>query len=79
MVELQRTEHLPRIYSQISGQAWFLLHANDGRYRRPFIETLIAIYTNKSDDGTLANLCRRRFEELDAEYQIFMRTVDSER
>jgi hypothetical protein len=73
MVELQRSEHLPKVYSQISGQAWFFMHANGGGYRRPFVETLIAIYTNKADANTLARNAGKTYEQLDEQYYQFIR------
>jgi hypothetical protein len=79
MQDLQRDQRLPKIYSQISGQAWFFLHADGGRYRRPLVECLTAIYTNNADESTLAKLCGRRYEKLDDEYRNFMRTMGDER
>jgi hypothetical protein len=79
MVELQRIEHLPKVYSQISGQAWFFIHANEGNYRRSFVETLIAVYTGKADANTLARQTGKAYEQLDQEYHRLMRMTDRER
>ena len=62
MRDLQRDERLPKIYSQISGQALFFLHADRGRYRRPFVDNLAAMYTAKPDAATLATLCGKSYE-----------------
>jgi hypothetical protein len=79
MRELQRDDRLPMIYSQISGQALFLLHADSGRYRRSLIETLLAIYTNKADAATLAKQAAMTYEQLDESYRSFMQTMNVER
>jgi hypothetical protein len=79
MRELQRDDRLPMIYSQISGQALFLLHADAGRYRRSLIETLLAIYTNKADAATLAKQAAMTYEQLDESYRSFMQTMNVER
>jgi hypothetical protein len=78
MQDFQRDSRLPKIYSQISGQAWFLLHADGGRYRRAFIETLVAIYTGKADADTLATKAGRTYEEFDEAYLEFMRDSNAE-
>jgi hypothetical protein len=79
MRELQRDERLPRIYSQISGQALFFLQADQGRYRRPLVETLIAIYSNRADAAALAKRCGRSYEQLDEDYRMFMQTLNDKR
>jgi hypothetical protein len=78
MHDLQRDDRLPRIYSQISGQALFFLHGDGGRYRRPLIETLLAIYTNRADAATLAKQSEATYEQLDREYAEFMRGANGE-
>lgn len=70
---LQRDERLAKIYSQISGQALFLMHADDGRYRKPTVDYLIAVYGGKADAATLSRLTGKSYEQLDREYYDFMR------
>jgi hypothetical protein len=77
--DLQRDDRLPKIYSQISGQALFLLHADRERYRGAFIETLSAIYTNRADAATLARHADVTYEQLDEFYRGFMQTMNAER
>ncbi len=72
MLDLQRDERLPRIYSQSSGLADFLMHDAKGRYREPLVEYLVAIYTGKADPGTLAELSGVDYPTLDREYAEFM-------
>jgi hypothetical protein len=79
MRDLQRDDRLPMIYSQISGQALLLLHAEGARYRRPFIDTLVAIYTNKAEANTLAKQTGNTYEQLDDAYRTFMQTMNAER
>lgn len=73
MDELQRDPHLPQIYSQISGLAWFFMHADGGRYRPAFIETLTSVYTGRSNEATLEKLTGVKLEDLDEKYRAFMR------
>jgi hypothetical protein len=73
MDELQRSQNLPQIYSQISGMAWFLMHADGGRYRPALIDLLIAVYTGRASDNSLEKLTGLKFEELDEKYREFMK------
>ena len=69
---LQRDERLPKIYSQSSGLAMFLMHAGDGKYRDALAAYVEAVYFGKADAGTLAKLTGKSYEELDREYREFM-------
>jgi hypothetical protein len=73
MRDLQRDERLPKIYSQISGQAFFFLQADGGRYRKAFVDYLASVYTTKADATKLATLCWKSYEQLDQEYLTFMK------
>jgi hypothetical protein len=79
MRSLQLDERLPKIYSQITGQALFLMHAEGARYRRALIETLLTIYTNRADADTLAKRVGMTYEQLDESYREFMQTMNAER
>jgi hypothetical protein len=72
MLDLQRDERLPRIYSQSAGLTDFLMHDDGGRYREPLVEYLVAIYTGKADPGTLAKLTGADYAALDRQYAEFM-------
>ncbi len=78
MQDLQRDPRLPKIYSQIAGQTWFFLHADRGRYRQQFVETLIAIYTGKADANTLAVKIGTAYDQLDERYWEFMRSANGD-
>lgn len=71
-------ENLPRLYSQAAGLAHFFMDAEDGKYRRAFVEYLDAVYRDKADAATLARLTGKRYEELDAEYLKFLRVTDDD-
>jgi hypothetical protein len=73
MRDLQHDGRLPMIYSQISGQVLFLMHADNGRYRQPLMNYLVAVYTEHSDPATLEKLTGAKFEELDRQYREFMK------
>jgi hypothetical protein len=73
MSDLQHDSRLPAIYSQISGQAWFLMHADQSRYRGALMNYLIAIYTGHAGVDTLEKLTGEKFEQLDHQYREFLK------
>ncbi|MBT4693845.1 MAG: DUF1570 domain-containing protein [Planctomycetaceae bacterium] len=75
---LQLTSHveISRLYSQCVGLAHFMMDADNGKYRVPFLQLLEKIYTNTSTPGTLRQLVGRSFEELDAAYAEFLIVTD---
>jgi hypothetical protein len=73
MNDLQHDPRLPAIYSQISGQAWFLMHADQVRYRGPLMNYLIAVYTGHAGVDTLEKLTGEKFEQLDRQYREFLK------
>ena len=73
MNDLQHNPQLRAIYSQISGQAWFLMHADQGRYRGALMNYLIAIYTGHAGADTLEKLTGEKFEQLDRQYREFLK------
>lgn len=73
MDTLQRDSRLPQIYSQSSGLAWFLMHADGGRYRAALIDLLIGVYTGRANETTLEKTTGVKYEELDERYRQFMK------
>jgi hypothetical protein len=73
MDTLQHDERLPKLYSQSTGLAYFLMHADGGRYRPALMDYLIAVYTGHAAPDTLEKLTGQRFEELDRQYREFMK------
>jgi hypothetical protein len=73
MNDLQHDARLPSIYSQISGQAWFLMHADQGRYRPALMNYLIAVYTGHAGMDTLEKLTGQKFEQLDQQYRDLLK------
>jgi hypothetical protein len=73
MTDLQHDSRLPAIYSQISGQAWFLMHADGGRFRQALMNYLIDVYTGHANADTLEKLTGQTFEQLDQQYHDFMK------
>ena len=70
---LQHDARLPKLYSQSSGLAMFLMHYNGGRYRQALVDYLLAVYGNKADALTLAKLCGVKYNQLDEQYDEFMK------
>jgi hypothetical protein len=65
----QAHEQLQQVYSQIAGQADFLMNGVGGRYRESFVEYLARVYCGTADPETLARLCEQTYAELDDEYR----------
>jgi hypothetical protein len=65
----QADDRLPQIYSQIAGLADFFMNGAEGRYRESFVEYLVRVYAGTADPDTLARLCKRGYDELDAGYR----------
>ncbi|HEX3998745.1 MAG TPA: hypothetical protein VHX65_09370 [Pirellulales bacterium] len=69
----QHDPRLPKIYSESSGLAMFLMHDGAGRYRQPLVEYLLAVYAGKSDPDTLSRLTGTKYDKLDEQYFDFMK------
>ena len=65
----QAHERLQQVYSQIAGQADFLMNGEGGRYRESFVEYLARVYRGTVDPDTLARLCKRSYADLDDAYR----------
>lgn len=74
---LQRHPRVATIYTQSAGQAAFLMHYADGRYREPLVTYLKAIYSNRAKADTLSELTGEDFEILDQEYRQFLIGADA--
>jgi hypothetical protein len=71
--EFQQDPRISAIYSQISGQALFLMHADAARYRPALMDYLTALYSGHASLNTLEKLAGAKFEELDRQYREFMK------
>lgn len=72
MTELQHDPRVASIYSQIAGQAWFLMHADQGRYRDALMKYLVDVYTGRATADTLEKLTGEKFEQLDRQYADYI-------
>lgn len=75
MQALQAHGQLKEVYSEASGLTYFLLFAEEGRYRRALIDYLAAVYANRDRPDTLATLTETSFSKLDEQYQHFIRNL----
>jgi hypothetical protein len=71
--EFQQDPRISAIYSQISGQAFFLMHGDSARYRAALMDYLAALYAGHAALNTLEKLTGAKFEELDRQYREFMK------
>ncbi|MCG8587209.1 MAG: DUF1570 domain-containing protein [Pirellulales bacterium] len=75
--QLQTNPEIRKIYSQISGQSAFLMHADNGRYRDALVDYLLEIYTTaRLPAKLLEKLTKKTNAELDAAYRVFMQESD---
>ena len=70
--DFQADERLAQLYDQSGGLADFFMNASNCRYREPFLEYLVRIYSGTADPDTLFRLCGRSAPELDTEYREFI-------
>ena len=70
--EFQSDPRLPQLYDQCGGLADFFMNAHDGRYREPFVEYLVRVYSGTAKTDSLFRLCGRDAPDLDAEYRTFV-------
>ncbi len=78
--EIQNHPKISRLYAQAAGLAYFFLHYDGGRYRDAFIQHLSQIYgmaplPRGGHVQSLAELTGVSFEELDRQYDQFMRSL----
>ncbi len=73
MTALQHEPRLPMIYSQSTGLALFLMHADGAGYRPALMDYLSAVYTGHANLDTLEKLTGQRYEELDRQYRAFLK------
>ncbi len=75
MQRLQRDERIKMLYSQSSGLAWFLLESEKGRYREALNDYLTDVYTAKDTPTSLSQRTGRSFDELDAAYLAYLKSL----
>jgi len=72
-----RIKRLQQLYAQAAGVTHFFMHAGDGRYRDSLVKYLADIYSAdqrvRKNNPTLAELTGVPFQELDRQYQDYMR------
>ncbi|MBX7165745.1 MAG: DUF1570 domain-containing protein [Pirellulales bacterium] len=73
--QLQHDERIAMIYSQASGLAHFLMHAEAGRYREALVRYLLAVYGGQAGPETLAELTGQSYAELDQQYRAFLQAL----
>ena len=72
---IQRRPDARTLYSQFSGQAAFLMHAEGGRYRAGLVDYLAQLYGGRARIGSLSKSTGQTLTQLDAAYHRFVRTA----
>jgi hypothetical protein len=70
--DFQADPRIDRLYDQCGGLADFFMNAHGGRYREPFVEYLVRVYSGTAQPDSLFRLCGRSGPELDTEYREFI-------
>src|SRR5262249_50471626 len=73
--ELQAQPNLTKIYSEACGLSAFLMDGQEARYREPLVKYLVAVYAGHSDPQTLVKLTGSSYQELDAQYGEFLKSL----
>jgi len=76
--EIQTSADLQPIYGQSAALTHWLIFAEEGRYRRAFLELLRRTYRNEATPETLSELTGLSYEELDTKYAEFLQTIPRE-
>ena len=76
--ELQQDERIRRIYSEAAGLSYFLMDAEDGRYREAFVKFLRLLYQNRTGSTTLSETAGQSLAQLDRDYLRWLRLDDDE-
>lgn len=69
---LQRDERIAMLYSQSTGLAHFLMHADHGRHREAMVRYLGTVYSGRDRLSTLAEATGTTYDDLDTQYRAFM-------
>lgn len=75
MEGLQSDERIRRLYTEASGLTYFLVFDHDGRFRDVLVDYLLAIYTGRDRQQTLAQLTANDYSRLDADYRAFLQST----
>ncbi len=70
--QVQRDPRIRTLYSQFAGQATFLMHDKDGRYRDAVSMYLQEVYRGAGRAATLENTVETSYAELDRQYRQFL-------
>jgi hypothetical protein len=71
--DVQRDPRIRTLYSQFTGQAAFLMHAEEGRFRDIVSRYLQEIYRGTAKPDTLARVANSEYGDLDRKYREFLR------
>ncbi|HEX5442787.1 MAG TPA: DUF1570 domain-containing protein [Pirellulales bacterium] len=72
VVNVQQNPQISMIYSESAGITYFLMFADEGRYREPLVDFLNTVYAKRDKSTTLAELTGVEFHELDRRYREFI-------
>ena len=73
--QIQTSRDLDGIYSQSAALTHWLMFAEEGHYRGALFELLRRTYRNEATPETLSELTGLSYEELDAKYAEFLKTI----
>ncbi len=75
---LQLSADIREIYTQSNGLTHLLMDDRGGHYRSALVKYLLMVYQGKDETQSLAELCNRRYEQLDEEYGSFLVVDDAD-
>ena len=75
MAEIQKFEEIKKLYSEMAGLSYFLMHYEQGKYRDITSDYLMRVYQSKDTPTTLAELTGHSYAELDVQYRQFLEAL----
>ena len=75
MDALQRHDNIKEVYGEAAGMTYFLMYADEGRYRQALVDYLAAVHAHRDRSDTLAELTGASYSKLDEQYQHFIRNL----
>ena len=76
-LDLQQHPQIRQLYSQAAGVTHFLMHYENGRYRKALLDYLDQVYSHRTQADSLADLADRTHAELDRNYRRFLDLNDT--
>ncbi len=76
--QMQKDANIRQLYSQSAGLTHFLIHGNEGRWMRPFVDYVMTVYRGVGQHQTLQARIGQPYAQLDQSYPGFLNVTDAD-